>query len=630
MKRYFDRRSKRHLYLVNEGRCNKCGGILGKIWDAHHKRRYADGGITELTNGEALCERCHIRVHRKKIGMIEPRGWQERALDKFIEDRGKFFLINATPGAGKTILDAFIFQHLLENDIADFAVIVVPTTPLKGDADAGFLGDWNKVGIDLTTVLKDGKGRPSEFRGAVITYQQLPNLITTFETWSRNGTRIALFPDEMHHASEDNSWGNAIERVGDISVKIIGSTGTPFRGDKLRISFVSYDNDGKAVADVNYDYRKAVKERVCRAVQIILDDGIAEFIRRQDEEKESVRISEADTDDKARGTANTIYRADSNWLRKVIERADANLDEYRAVDPNAGGLIVCRPGTGDNDERHLRQVAKLVRELTGEEPEVISHDEIDANAKIERFRKGSGRWICAVRKISEGVDIKRLRVLVMATRPTTELLFRQLVGRVVRVINPKREEHATVFVAKFPQLRDWAAAISDEAQGGLKDRADSDDNKDSDSSERKESSFVALGSVHEGGGAVSVYGDEYTEAEINAAEMFKANDHQMFDWPITKIAYFLRKAGIAPDPAQPAKKPLHVEKKEIRSELHRAVQRLAIRRNPDEPDYKRVWLDIRNKTGARNIDDLFDNHGIEVMRQALQLVHAWLGGRDAN
>jgi hypothetical protein len=54
-----------------------------------------------------------------------------------------------------------------------------------------------------------------------------------------------------------------------------------------------------------------------------------------------------------------------------------------------------------------------------------------------------------------GVDIKRLRVLVMAMRPTTELLFRQLVGRIVRVQDPKADprERATAFIAKFHGLR---------------------------------------------------------------------------------------------------------------------------------------------------------------------------------
>jgi superfamily II DNA or RNA helicase len=624
MKRYFDRNQKKHLYLTSGGRCERCSGHLGERWDAHHKRRYADGGITEITNALALCERCHILTHRR-IGLLKPRGWQDRALERFGEHRELCFLLNATPGAGKTIFSGFCFKQLLEQKMADFAIIIVPTTALKGDREAGFLGDWHKIGVSITTVLKDGSDWPSDFKGGVVTYQQLPNLISTIETWRAKGLRVFAVFDEVHHAAEKNVWGAASERLARCSVKILAMTGTPFRGDGGRISFVSYGLDGKAIADQNYLYKTAVTDRVCRSVEFMTDDGIAEFIRHQEEEK--IRLSNAKSDDDVRGATNTIFRADSNWLRSFIERADESLDNYRAIDSDAGGLIVCRPGVdGDMDERYLRQMAKLVRDVTGEEPDVISHDDPDANSTIEKFRTSSKRWICAVRKISEGVDIKRLRVLVMATRPTTELLFRQLVGRVVRVQNNKKREYATVYVAKFPQLQEWAATISEEAKQGLSE----DKHKEHDgASERSESSFVALRSIHENGGAISDFGDEYTEAEINAAERCKLGDAQLVDIPITKIAYLRRILGVQADPVQAPNNPLHIEKKQLRVELNKAVRRLAIRRNPDQPDFAKVWRDICKQTGAKSIDDLMDNYSIDVMRQALQLVHVWLGARDA-
>ena len=49
-----------------------------------------------------------------------------------------------------------------------------------------------------------------------------------------------------------------------------------------------------------------------------------------------------------------------------------------------------------------------------------------------RFAAGPTPWLVAVRMVSEGVDIPRLRVGVYATTTTTELFFRQAVGRFVR------------------------------------------------------------------------------------------------------------------------------------------------------------------------------------------------------
>jgi superfamily II DNA or RNA helicase len=557
--------------------------------------------------------------------MIEPRGWQARALHLFVEHEPLCFLLEATPGAGKTIFSGLCASKLIDAQLIDFALIVVPTTALKGDRDGGFLGDWHKLGLELTTVLKDGKGCPTEFAGGIVTYQQLANFISTAETWAANGKRLFVVFDEIHHATEVNVWGNAAERLATRSAKVLAMTGTPFRGDGRKISFVRYNNNGVAEADAKYRYRDAVTDKVCRPVQFMTDDGIAEFIRNQEES--TVRLSEATDDFDLSDASRVIFSGDSRWLEAVVERADATLDDYRTWDADAGGLVICRPGADENDDKHLKRVAALVKKVTGEIPEVIHHDDPDANAKIEKFRSGTQRWICAVRKISEGVDIKRLRVCVIANRPTTELLFRQIVGRVIRVDNKSRPGDATVYIAKFPQLCEWAATLEDEASAGLAEIKEPKPRDGAPDDPFPESNFVAVGSTHEDGGAISDFGDEFTAAEINAAEREKREDPQLRDIPITKIAYLRRRWGVAVEETQTADEPLHIQKKQLRDDINKAVRRLAIRRNPDQPDYKGIWLALHKHTGARGIDDLMDNHSIDVMRQVLQLVNQWTSGK---
>ena len=60
-------------------------------------------------------------------------------------------------------------------------------------------------------------------------------------------------------------------------------TGTAFRGDRHRISFVNYGADGKAIADFTYSYAQSVADRVCREIEFMTDDGIAEFVREHEE-----------------------------------------------------------------------------------------------------------------------------------------------------------------------------------------------------------------------------------------------------------------------------------------------------------------------------------------------------------
>jgi superfamily II DNA or RNA helicase len=83
----------------------------------------------------------------------------------------------------------------------------------------------------------------------------------------------------------------------------------------------------------------------------------------------------------------------------------------------------------------------MLKEITGEEPTVVlSEDGPAANAAIEEFAESSGRWLVAVRMVSEGVDVPRLAVGVYATKTKTEMFFRQAVGRFVR--RQRDEEHA--------------------------------------------------------------------------------------------------------------------------------------------------------------------------------------------
>lgn len=555
-----------------------------------------------------------------------PKNWQKRALDNFIEHEGPSFLLEVTMGGGKTAFSAFCARHMLGEGLADFVLCVVPNIIIKGDADAGFLGDYHKIGLEITTVLKDGQGCPREFSGAVITYQQLPNIISTIETWVANGKRIFVVLDEVHHACTQNVWGACVERLARCAVKILAMTGTPFRGDQRRISFVEYDQNGKAVPDARYTYREAVRDEVCREVQFITDDGLAEFVW-SGEDPSQVRISQANDERDLAAVSRTIFRGDAEWLRRAIERVDTCLDEYRQWDADAAALVVCRPATDEYDERYIHQVADLVRKTTGEEPIVVTHDDADSAAKIQRFRRDSSRYICAIRQVSEGVDIKRIRIVLLATRPTTELLFRQIIGRAVRVDDPGRPGDATIFIPKFQQLAEWAGTIAEEARAGIAEREPKGPRNHADATENR--FFTALGSTHEEGGGISDFGEEYTTAEINAAERSKHGDPQLFGVSVTTLAYIRRKLNITPDATETADEPLQVQKKALRQKINKAARQLAIRRDPKEPNFATIWIDLHRHTGARNIDDLTDNFSITIMRQALDLLHRWLGVTDA-
>jgi len=158
-----------------------------------------------------------------------------------------------------------------------------------------------------------------------------------------------------------------------------------------------------------------------------------------------------------------VLAANGNHLREMLRTADDELTRLRTTsDPDAGGLVICI------DCDHADAVARILDQMTGTRPTVACSrlndpDDPSPRPAIEAFDKGTSPWIVSVRMISEGVDIRRLRVLVYATNILTELSFRQITGRIVRT-HPKNgdDDHGTVVLPADPRLLEMAQHILDE------------------------------------------------------------------------------------------------------------------------------------------------------------------------
>ena len=77
-------------------------------------------------------------------------------------------------------------------------------------------------------------------------------------------------------------------------------------------------------------------------------------------------------------------------------------------------------------------------------------------------RSSNKKWIVSVAMISEGVDIKRLRVLIYLPKARTELSFRQAMGRVVRTMGPDDITSAYVVMPTLKIFEEFAKRVEDE------------------------------------------------------------------------------------------------------------------------------------------------------------------------
>jgi hypothetical protein len=165
----------------------------------------------------------------------------------------------------------------------------------------------------------------------------------------------------------------------------------------------------------------------------------------------AARLGEPLTKDQQAQALRTALDVNGSWVPAVFEAADRRLTEVRRHVPDAGGLVIA------TDQDSARVYAELLTSISGEKPTVVLSDERAASRKIARFSEGDGRWMVAVRMVSEGVDVPRLAVGVYATTTATPLFFAQAVGRFVRA--RRRGETATVFLPSVTTLLSHAAAL---------------------------------------------------------------------------------------------------------------------------------------------------------------------------
>ena len=105
------------------------------------------------------------------------------------------------------------------------------------------------------------------------------------------------------------------------------------------------------------------------------------------------------------------------------------------------------------------------------EPGVVVHSlTTNPDLKIDRYRKTNARWLISVGMVSEGVDIKRLRLLVYLPRPRTELAFRQAVGRVVRTFGPNDNSRAYVIMPPLEIFDMYARSIENEMSPSAREK----------------------------------------------------------------------------------------------------------------------------------------------------------------
>lgn len=378
------------------------------------------------------------------------RGWQRRALVKYLGTEPRDFLAVATPGSGKTAFALRIAGELIAHRAVEQVTVVVPTEHLKIQwAQAAA-----RQGLSLDPKFSNSNPQTSpEYHGVVVTYAQVAAHPTLHRVRTEQRKTLVVF-DEIHHGGDAKTWGEAMREAFSDATRRLALTGTPFRSDDSPIPFVTYEPDADGLsrsrADHTYGYAEALADGVVRPVVFMAYSGQARWRDSAGEEHEA-RLGEPLSAEQTARAWRTALDPAGEWMPAVITAADRRLRQLREHVPDAGGMIIA------SDQTAARAYAKLLMKLTGEDPTVVLSDDPKSSARISEFSAGTSRWLVAVRMVSEGVDVPRLAVGIYATSASTPLFFAQAIGRFVRSRRPG--ETASIFLPSVPNLLQLASEL---------------------------------------------------------------------------------------------------------------------------------------------------------------------------
>jgi superfamily II DNA or RNA helicase len=401
------------------------------------------------------------------------RAWQAEALARYQETAPTDFLVTATPGAGKTAFALALATDLLAKRAVDRVIVVAPTDHLRTQwAHAA-----DRLGLRLDPTLGNDAGPVrADLHGYVTTYAQVAARPAIHEARTR-AKRSLVILDEIHHAGDGLSWGEATMTAFDTARRRLALTGTPFRtrADE-RIPFVRYETDAEgalcSLADYTYGYSEALAEGVVRPVVFAAYTGVSRW-KNSAGDVVAASLSENGTKSVEARAWRTALNPTGKWIPHVIAAMDERLSHLRATTmPDAAGLVLA------SDQEDARAYAEIVKRITGHTPALILSDDPKASKKLERFTHSDDRFAVCVRMISEGVDIPRAACLAWMTSYRTPLFFAQAVGRVVRSRRPG--ESATVFLPAVRPLLVLAAEIEQARNSVMPPRPSDSDGQDLD------------------------------------------------------------------------------------------------------------------------------------------------------
>lgn len=381
---------------------------------------------------------------------MQLRAWQAKCADKVLEkfsSDGQHFLCLATPGSGKTIMAAEVVKRLFRANKIDFVICFAPSITTS----RGMQQTMEKI---LVASLSGKIGTS----GVCVTYQSLSYQDSSFWDIFRTHRTIAVF-DEIHHCggnslNESNIWGQHIlVNIQNKATYTLALSGTPWRSDSKPVTLSNYsDESGQIVCDYEYGLATAIQENVCRTPHVVVIDNTCIVVDNKTTGKCAYESIELALENSTVSYQSIVSSA--VLIEFCLAEADKKLKKIRFLNPRAAGLVVA------TSIEHANKIAHILKTRFNKLVQVVNHKDRESGTIIEQFQNTDTEWLVSVGMVSEGTNIPRLQVCCHLTRIKTELHFRQILGRVMRLTEGDMNQEAHLFAPAQPSLVEYAKRLA--------------------------------------------------------------------------------------------------------------------------------------------------------------------------
>lgn len=375
------------------------------------------------------------------------RNWQLECINSVISKykSKKHFLALATPGAGKTVMASVLAKLMYDQGDIDLVLCFSPSSIVAHDFSEALAEQFDAHFDGTIGAL-----------GNSFTYQALGTLDNKvwrlFEKY-----RVFVIFDEIHHCAgsnikDANAWGKpVITTIKEKAAYTVALTGTPWRSDSLPIALAEYCNEsGQIQCDYVYGLKRAIADNVCRIPQVVALDN------------DQITVVEGDETSHFTSFIDLLSQSiipyseivtNTSVIEQLLIHSSHKLNELRAINKEAGGLIVA------SSIAHAWQIQLILKQTIGESAVVVTSDEGNGNDLIRSFRYNQGKWIISVGMISEGTNIPRLQVCCYLSNVKTEMNYRQVMGRLLRITDAPNQQ-AILFMPAEPKLVEYAYRVA--------------------------------------------------------------------------------------------------------------------------------------------------------------------------